>query len=259
MAGFNHQSGSAIISNGASVYYEQLGDPAGVPILFLHGGFGTLEDFNPLVDALIKDHRLIAMDGRGQGKSTLGNGRLTYESMQDDAVALLDHLGIEKIILIGFSDGGMAANRIAIHHPARVAKLVAIAAPWKQSDLALIREPLEKVTPASWQQKFTASYDLYKSLNPDIDFDLLVKELQYMWLDESASGGYVGDQVAHIKAPTLVVRGDEDHVFSRESAMQFANEVKGSRLLTIPFAGHEVHKDQSAIVASMIGQFIAGK
>jgi pimeloyl-ACP methyl ester carboxylesterase len=74
--------------------------------------------------------------------------------LQDDAERLLDHLKISKIILIGFSDGGMVAHRVAISDSERVSKLVSIAAPWRKEDLDLIRGFLLKVTPESWQEKF---------------------------------------------------------------------------------------------------------
>ncbi|RWX00563.1 alpha/beta fold hydrolase [Flavobacterium cerinum] len=251
-----HKTGKSISINAASIYYEELGNPSGFPILMLHGGFGTLEDFEPIISNFLSEFRIIAMDARGQGKSTLGGQPLTYKMMQDDAERLLDHLKISKIILIGFSDGGMVAHRIAISDSERVSKLVSIAAPWRKEDLDLIRGFLLKVTPESWEEKFKESYQLYESLNPSIDFKILVDNLKHMWLDESETGGYPGNNVKQINCPALIVRGDEDHLFSRESAVALASFLKNGKLLNIPFGGHEVHKDQSKIVSDLILTFI---
>lgn len=252
----NHKTGQTISINGASIYYEEVGNQSGIPILMLHGGFGTLEDFEPVISNFLSEYRIIAMDGRGQGKSTLGDQPLTYKLMQDDVNRLLDHLKISKVILMGFSDGGMVVHRIAISDSARVSKLISIAAPWRKEDLDLIRPFLLKVTPESWKEKFYESYQLYKSLNPDIDFESLVGQLKHMWLDESDTGGYPGDNVKQIHCPALIVRGDEDHLVSRESAMMLAGNIKNGKFLNIPYGGHEIHKDQSKIVSDVMLTFI---
>jgi len=251
-----HKAGRSITIAGASIYYEDLGNQSGAPILMLHGGFGTLEDFKPILSSFLTEFRIIAMDGRGQGRSTLGNQPLTYKLMQDDAERLLDHLKMSKIILLGFSDGGMVAHRMAIHNVERVSKLISIAAPWRKEDLDLIRSFLLKVTPESWKERFIESYRLYESLNPNINFESLVNNLKHMWLDESDTGGYIGDDVKQICCPALIVRGDEDHLFSIESAAMLASNIKDGRFLNLPFGGHEIHKEQAKIVSELILTFI---
>ncbi|SHE38834.1 hypothetical protein SAMN04488522_10165 [Pedobacter caeni] len=150
----------------------------------------------------------------------------------------------------------MVAHRIAISDSERVSKLVSIAAPWRKEDLDLTRGFLLKVTPESWKEKFNESYQLYESINPNIDFKILVDNLKHMWLDESEAGGYPGNNVKQINCPALIVRGDEDHLFSRESAVILASYLKNGKLLNIPFGGHEVHKDQSKIVSDLMLTFI---
>lgn len=253
---FEHNDGASFCVDGASIFFEEAGNKAGEPILLLHGGFGTLEDFEPIATALSKDFRLIAMDARGQGKSTLGDKPLTYQLMKEDAEKLLDLHHIKSATIIGFSDGGMVAHLMAIENPDRVKKLVSIAAPWRKPDLDLIREFLMKVTPESWKDKFPESFELYQRLNPEVDFKILTKQLVSMWIDESETGGYPGDLVKQITCPTLVIRGDDDHLFSRESASLLAGSVEKSSLLNLPFGEHEIHKEQAEIVSNFIIDFL---
>lgn len=256
MATFTHQNGEFFPDQGANIYYEEAGNSSGPAVLFLHGGFGTLEDFEPIIDSFLNEFRVIAMDGRGQGKSTLGDAQLTYQLMASDVVRLLDHLKIKSASLVGFSDGGMVAHLVSIADPARVEKLISIAAPWSKSDLDAIREFLLKVTTESWREKFPESYNLYKSLNPSLDFDKLVDQIRSMWVDETESGGYPGEVIAKISNPILVIRGDNDKLVSRQSAFDLVSKIKNSQWLNIPFAGHEVYKEESTIVAETILKFL---
>jgi pimeloyl-ACP methyl ester carboxylesterase len=259
MVQFSHNTGSFLETEGAKIYYEELGDKNSPALLMLHGGFGTIEDFNPIVPTLVKKFRLIAMDARGQGKSTLGQQRLTYQQMQLDAELLLSRLGIKEVIVIGFSDGGMVAQRMAISSAVTIKKLILIGTPWTFSDLKDISTLLSKVTPESWKEKFPESYNFYKRLNPEIDFEVLTKELKTMWLDEGTTGGYLDRRVKGIACPTLIIRGDEDHLFSGMSASLLANGIHTSSVLNVPFAGHEVHKDAPEVVGSFIDHFLTNR
>ena len=77
MQAFNHQDGEYIEIDQASLYYEQQGNMEGPALVFLHGGFGDIETFNAITPRLSQTYRLIAIDSRGQGKSTLGSSRLS--------------------------------------------------------------------------------------------------------------------------------------------------------------------------------------
>jgi pimeloyl-ACP methyl ester carboxylesterase len=253
---FNHNSGNFLEIESAKIYYEELGNKNSPPILMLHGGFGTLEDFNFITSSLVKQFRIVAMDARGQGKSTLGKQKLTYQRMQLDAELLMDQLGIKDVIVVGFSDGGMVGQRMVISASVTITKLIVIGTPWTSDDLKDISGMLSKVTPEGWREKFPGSYNMYERLNPEIDFGVLTKALKDMWLDEGPAGGYLGQRVNSITCPTLIIRGDEDHLFSRKSASLLAESIYSSTLLNVPFAGHEVHKEEPELISSFIYRFL---
>src|SRR4051795_1448747 len=68
------------------------------------------------------------MDSRGHGRSAWGDLPITYDQMPADTLGLLDHLGIEKTDVVGWSDGGIIALDLAIHHPERLDRVVAYGA-----------------------------------------------------------------------------------------------------------------------------------
>ena len=113
------------IAEGGPVFSEA--GPA--PVLLLHGNGEEHGIFGPIVDAATTAGRVVvAVDSRAQGKSTRGTASFTYELMADDAVAVLDALGVGRTHVAGFSDGAIEALLIARDHPERVASLLSIGA-----------------------------------------------------------------------------------------------------------------------------------
>ena len=116
--------------SGIPTYVTDLG--SGTPVLLLHGsGPGVSADANwrPTIPALIDDHRVIAPDQLGFGRTAPPrDGRYTLEAWVDHAVALLDALAIERAHVVGNSFGGAVALRLAADHPDRVDRLVLMGA-----------------------------------------------------------------------------------------------------------------------------------
>jgi pimeloyl-ACP methyl ester carboxylesterase len=251
---FDHRAGKTLSVQGAELYVEVRGDPTRDPLLLLHGGLGNIEDFNDLI-AQLDGFRIIGIDARGHGKSTLGDAPLTYAYLQQDVCCVLDALGIRKTCVIGFSDGGIVAYRLAIQHAERVEKLVAIGAPSRLTpQTAAI---LARVTPQSWKTKFPEMHAAYMKQNPEPSYDALVDASVKMWLDTSASG-YPSESVKNIRCPTLLVRGDDDHLFSIDEAVELRRSIEASKLLNVPFAGHVAFADQSEICAASLRRFLSG-
>jgi pimeloyl-ACP methyl ester carboxylesterase len=252
---FDHRSGDHLALDGAKIYFEVHGGAADPPLLFLHGGLGTIEDFNDVLPRLAKRFRVIGIDSRGHGKSTLGTAALSYEQLARDAVAVLRHLGVDRCGVVGFSDGGITALRMAAEAGSRIDKLVAIGTDKMLKPDDPVRKLLGSVTAESWTKKFPDTVALYEELNPQPDFAALIAAIVPMWLDDGSSG-YPGESVKRIACPLLAVRGDEDHLVSRASVFELVQQVPGAKLLNIPFAGHEAHKDQTGPVMASVNRFL---
>src|SRR5215207_139246 len=98
------ESGTAPV-NGIEMYYAAYG--SGEPLLLVHGGLGYADIWANQVIDLMKDHKVIVADSRGHGRSTRTEEPYGYDLMASDYVALLDHLKIDKVALVGWSDGGI--------------------------------------------------------------------------------------------------------------------------------------------------------
>ena len=111
--------------HGIKMYYEVHGE--GRPVVLLHGGTSTIQtSFAEQISVLSRNHRVIAIEQMGHGHTGDVAGReLSYEGMAEDTAALLVHLGIQSADVVGWSDGGQLALRLAFTHPELVRRIVA--------------------------------------------------------------------------------------------------------------------------------------
>ena len=190
--------------NGIALYYEVHG--TGKPLIMLHGGFGSFEMFSDLSPALAVDHQIIGVDLYGHGRTALTVRPLRFEHMADDIAGLIEHLGLEKVDLLGYSLGGAVALQTAIRHPELVNNLVLISAPFKRTGWhPEMRAGMVASTPEFFMN--TPIYDGYVRVAPKPeDFPRLVAEMRealgqdYDWTE----------QVSALKIPTLIIAGDAD-------------------------------------------------
>ncbi|MFO0590682.1 MAG: alpha/beta hydrolase [Polyangiaceae bacterium] len=108
---------------GQKLYFEDTGG-SGTPVLLMHGFLMDGTMFAPQVEALRSTHRVITLDARGFGRTEWDRKPFTYWDNAADALALLDHLGVESAVVGGMSQGGFASLRAALLAPARVKGLV---------------------------------------------------------------------------------------------------------------------------------------
>jgi pimeloyl-ACP methyl ester carboxylesterase len=111
--------------HGQSIYYEDSGG-SGPPVILAHGFLMDQSLFDAQVAALAPAFRVIRWDARGFGKTVTDGRPFTYWDAAADTIGLLDHLGIERAVVGGMSQGGFASLRAALAHPDRVKALVLI-------------------------------------------------------------------------------------------------------------------------------------
>ena len=122
-------------------------------ILLLHGGGASLDTYYKNIPTLAKHFRVIAPDTRAHGRSTDDPGQaLSYDLLAADMVALLDELNLDKVHVVGWSDGGIIAKTIAMQYPERVEQLVLIASIYSQDGYRPeARERLLNATADDWE------------------------------------------------------------------------------------------------------------
>ncbi|MDX7992863.1 alpha/beta fold hydrolase [Xenorhabdus littoralis] len=255
MSGFSHQDGSYLEVDGAHIYYELQGKANGYPLIFLHGGLHDIETFNRIVDNFGDTYQLIGIDSRGHGKSTLGQGSLTYKRLQQDIEAIIRHLKLVKCSIIGHSDGGIVALRLAAAGSIPIDKVVTIGAHWALKSDDPAKEMFQFITAESWRAMLPDSYESYHRLNPKADFNKLISSIIPMWIDAGESG-YPNQTIREITCELLIVRGDKDSLVSRINSVELADQVNHSYLLNIPFTGHSPHEEKPELLMPFLNEFL---
>lgn len=120
--GNNPQAGHYVQAKDAKIYYEVYGK--GQPIVLLHGGlFGSTVEFSDFIDYFKDTYQVIAISTRGHGKSELGTEPLTLEQRANDAMAVINAVTKDNVIVLGFSDGGYSSYKLGAMYPNRVKKM----------------------------------------------------------------------------------------------------------------------------------------
>jgi pimeloyl-ACP methyl ester carboxylesterase len=224
--GSNPAAGNTFVFNGVRFYYEIYGE--GVPVLLIHGNGESIGIFKGQIGDLASHHRVIAMDSRGQGKSELGTAALTYEQMAEDTNALLNHLRLRQVKVLGWSDGGIIGLLLTIHHPDKVGMLAVMGAnlqpdagyPWAVDGIVRKRD------------RITAQLASGKNPKP--------LQLQLQLLDLVGNQPHIPlTDLATITVPTLVMAADRD-VVRDEHTLSMFHAIPKSQLAIFPGATHMI-------------------
>jgi pimeloyl-ACP methyl ester carboxylesterase len=196
-----------IEANGVSYYYEIHG--RGEPLLLLHGGFGSIDVFEPQLPAFAKVRQVIAVDLHGHGRSTLGDRPFSLVDMGDDMASVLEQLGYDTVDVLGYSMGGGVAFRLAVQHPELVRRLVLVSTPFAQDGFYPEILPMQAQLGAAIldAMKETPMYKSYVAVSPrPQDFPKLLDRMgdlmrkPYDWSED----------VKTLQMPVMLVYGDAD-------------------------------------------------
>ncbi|PTT00829.1 alpha/beta hydrolase, partial [Flavobacterium sp. HMWF030] len=133
--GNNTAVGKFVELNGAKIYYEEYGK--GEPLLLIHGNSGSIETMGNQIAYFKSKYRVIALDSRGQGKSELKTDSLTFVQMTKDTEALVNHLKLDSISIIGWSDGGIVGLQMGISGKSKIKKIIAMGANLRPDSTAI--------------------------------------------------------------------------------------------------------------------------
>jgi 3-oxoadipate enol-lactonase len=252
-----------IQANGITIHYE-LSGPNDAPVVLLSNSLGTrLEMWDPQVQALTQRYRVLRYDSRGHGRSSAPPGPYSIEMLAEDALGLIDALGVGRVHFCGLSKGGMVGQMLGARHADRLKTLtlcstachVAPKEVWDQRIEAVRAGGMAAVADAVVERWFTEDY----RAEPTI----VVERVRQMVL-ETPPEGYVAccaairdmdlrETIRGIRLPTLVIVGEQDPATPPEKAEEIHERIQGSHLEVIPDAAHLVNIEQDvAFDASLL-------
>ena len=242
---------------------------SGPPLVFLHGLGGTSGAWGPQLQHFSASYRCLAWDMPGYGDSAPA-GPLTYRTIADRLVAMLDDAGIEKADLVGLSFGGMHALHTALAHPDRVGRMIlANTSPafgmdgtdpdeWKAARLA----PLDQgQTPASMAPMVLDAI-AGRPLDPDVRHDLIaafgrISSAGLRAAVECLPSNDVRSRLPEIGHECLVIAGELDHETPVSYAEVLAGLLPNARLVVMPGVGHLSPSEDPSGFNSLVQGFLS--
>lgn len=239
-------NGNFVQLNGINMYYEVKGQ--GEPLVVLHGDLSDTQVMGDVIDAFSKEYKVIAVDRRAHGRTTdVKDKPLMYADMADDVVALLDHLGIEKTNVFGWSGGGNTALGLAINHPNRIDKVALYGTTYNNE----IEGPLaDKLDPNSWQSLQMRILYMLVSKTPDY-WETFVYKVADLWRNSN----YTIEEIASIKAPVLSIVGEFD-TMPHSYAHRMVDAMKDGKLVILDGKDHYVPVSNPELITPLILDFL---
>jgi pimeloyl-ACP methyl ester carboxylesterase len=250
--------------NGARLWYEVRG--SGVPILFHHGYTASRVNWEPVTHLLEEHYQVILMECRGTGESEHTLDGYTLEQYSADAVAMLDHLELERASFAGHSMGGGVGYLLGLEHPQRLDKLILMA--------PIPARGIGEITPEMRQQRVAerkagdrdgmlARYQAMR-FREDVETDswfenrvdhlLAVSDGHFEQSAESMAALDVAAHLGDITTPTLMIAGGVDSLL--QANLEDYLSLPNATLEVLSRAGHEVAVHEPERVAQAIDKFM---
>ena len=229
----NENTGNTLQVNGFELYYETQG--TGEPLLLLHGGGGCHDDWAYAGrDEFLREYTLITPDARGHGRSTNPAKTITHRQCALDALALLDHLGINKCKAVGLSMGGNILLHMATLQPHRIEAMVVVSATMyfpEQARVIMRQVSVDNQLPKEWE----TMRKRHKHGDEQIK---AIWEWSRDMADSYDDMNFTPPSLSRITASTLIVYGDRDFLYPIEIAVDMYRAIPRSALWVVPNGGH---------------------
>jgi pimeloyl-ACP methyl ester carboxylesterase len=247
-------NGKYVMAGKTRIYYEEYGK--GAPLLLLHGGFGSIHDFQKVIPELAKNFRIIAVDSPGHGKSQQADS-LSYQLMASLFSKVIDELKLDSAYVLGWSDGGNSGLILAADRPDKIKRLAVSGANATTDGIApAVLTQAKTLTPEYVSSNMKEWLENYKTLSPGRDdWPKFVNDSRKMWLTRIA----VPDvKLRQIRAKTLIIIGDRD-IVKPEHAIEMRNAIKGSQLAILPGTSHSTFSAKPDLINKIVIEFLTRK
>ena len=246
-------------ANGITISYEESG--SGEPLLLLMGLGAPGSKWAPHIAAYEKHFHVIAPDNRGAGQSDKPvSYAYTIREMAEDAIGVLDALGIESAHVNGISMGGAIAQYLAVHYPQRVRSLVLTntfshcCVSFRRA-IEILREANGQLDPVTagrltqwiiFAQPFQETDEAFmlEAEQADMAYPYPMPSYAFKAQCNAILGFDIREELAKIQAPTLIVGGEKDLFVPVPESEAMAKAIPGARLYLAPEGGDVQHWEQ---------------
>ncbi|CAA0119910.1 2-hydroxymuconate semialdehyde hydrolase [Mycolicibacterium vanbaalenii] len=256
--------------NGLHLYYEVHGEreTSKPPLLLIPGAFMAADSMAAWTQAFVSTRTVIVFDQQGHGRTPDTPREMSYERFADDAAGLLHALGVERVDVMGYSQGGGVALQLAIRHPSLVSKLVSMSATFRRDGwYPSVFEAIAGLNAEAFAA--TPVEKAFKVHTPDgAAFDAYIEKMKVLNINDQ---NISDDQMRSISAQTMVIVGDADGVKPEHALEMFKlrgggdaqaaatgtlQKAPAARLVVLPAMSHIAISGESERLAPLIGAFL---
>ncbi len=263
--------------NDIEMYYEVHGPtslPEGQaePLLLIMGIGANATSWEMQIPDFSREYRVIAFDNRGAGRSDKPQSPYTMPQMADDAVGLLDHLGIGSAHVFGMSMGGMIAQELTLRYPQRVRALVlggtmaggpnaVLAGPqliqqWASTAALPLEQAIENGLRFLYSEEFIAR-NRERLMERALEMAHLQPPMQALQRQFMAIVQFnTYERLGEIKAPTLIIAGTDDRIVPAENSRILAEKIPGAELVELEGGGHGFLAEKATETNSTVLAFL---
>jgi len=250
-----------------TMYYQSVG--TGEPILMVHGIFGDHSRWQQQAVPLSSEFMVLTPDSRGRGRSSDGDGPLSYGRMAADIVGLMDDLGVREAHMIGHSEGAGIVLHALVDYPDRVASAVLIGAFYNvnnkpaafQRANGAIMDKLGQGLPLTAEEEratiegpFASFKATLLSQTPDPSrFPVIMSKMHASFMTQPT---FTLDVLSTIERPVLIIRAHNDPIVPVQVFDDMGASIPNAELADFPEGGHMVMVDQSEEINVIIREFI---
>lgn len=257
----------AELPNGLRIPYAETGDPAGTPLLLLHGYTDSWRSFAPLLPHLPASIRGVAPSMRGHGDASRPESGYRAADLAADVAALMDALGLGSAVVLGHSMGSQVARRLAADCPERVRGLVLVGAfvslhgnpvarELRDEAVSKLEDPIDPGFVRAFQESTVA-----RPVPPALLDTAVAESLKVparVWRAALEAQMEPEGAPARIEAPALLLWGDRDAIATRADQDALVAAMPRARLVVYAGTGHATHWEEPARVAADVAAFVAG-
>ena len=263
------------LSNGMRMGYVELGEKNKPVLIFLHGYTNSSLGYLPLGRLLARDYRVFLLDHRGHGESSKPACCYTRLDYAYDAKLFLDHFGIARAHVAGHSLGGMVAQTFSAFWPERVDRLMIIGSTIGRRSRPSPDAPLPPPTfgpldaeikalkdPIDPDSAFMKEWWNVAGLDPQIQYHMrresarIPADIWRAMLDQGEVSRDLRVTAPRISAPTLLLFGGKDALFSAEDNQDMARWLPHAQVATLADLGHSLPEEDPQTVAAALLKFL---
>ena len=246
------------------LHWREDGDPDGMPVLFSNSLGTDLRLWDAVLPLLPAGFRFIRYDKRGHGLSDCPPGPYAMADLIGEAEALIREIGLDRVIVVGLSIGGMIAQGLAARNPGLVRAIVlsctaarmGTAEMW-ETRIAAIREGgLESIADAVMERWFSPSFRMTPAVAPWRAMCARTPAEGYLGCCAALAGANLTETTSALTLPALVIAGAEDGASPPELVKGTADLIAGSRFHVIDGAGHLPPVEAPEAYAALVAPFL---